>query len=144
MPQVKGDRRDKHGHARLAEEAATAGREDLMEAMVAACAYVAHADGSVDPMERRRVVQLMRALPAFAGFSTEAVGKEFARHEQAFEEEPSIARDKVLQAITALTPYASEARVLLLACQKVLEADGIHHPKEYQALHDIGKALRAA
>jgi tellurite resistance protein len=128
----------------MKQEAAKAGKEDLMEAMIAACALIAHADGHVDPDERRRVMQLMRALPVFAAFSPEVVSDEFARHETAFEYEPMLAREKALIAIEALTPHVSEVRMLLSACQHVLEADGIYHPSEYQALHEISKALGVA
>ncbi len=144
MPKTDGGRRGRADMERMKKEAATAGKEDLMEAMIAACALIAHADGHVDPVERRRVMQLMRALPAFAAFSPEVVSDEFARHESAFEYEPMLAREKALIAIETLTPHVSEVRMLLSACQHVLEADGIYHPSEYQALRDISKALGVA
>lgn len=115
-----------------------------MEAMVAACAIVAHADGTVSAEERRRVVQLMQALPDFAGFSREAVAAEFLRHEIAFAQDPSGARTDALEAIRSMRPNPTRIRMLLAACQHVLEADGVHHPAEYEALHDIGKTLGAA
>ncbi len=144
MPQGKNKRRHATEKESLAREVATAGRDDLMEAMIAACAIIAHADGSVDITERRRVLQLMRALPAFAGFSSESVAEEFARHERAYEYEPFLAREKALDTIKALKPLVTEVQMLLSACQHVLEADGIYHQQEYQALHDISKALNAA
>lgn len=143
MPQGKNNRRHVTEKARLACEVATAGRDDLMEAMVAACAMVAHADGCVDIKERRRVLQLMRALPAFSGFSSETVAEEFARHEHAFQHDPFRAREAALNAIAALRPRVSEVRMLLSACQYVLEADGFYHPQEYQALQEVSKALGA-
>lgn len=144
MRQVTGDRREKHRNTHLAAEVATAGSKHLMEAMVAACALIAYADGRLSPSERQRVIHIMRALPPFEGVSPEVVAMEFARHEQAFTQEPSIARDNVLRTIEGLMPYPWEVRLLLSACQKVLEADGVYHFKEYQALHDIGQALSAA
>jgi tellurite resistance protein len=144
MPKAHGGRTQAQAMRSMEREAALSGRYDLMEAMIAACALIAHADGHVDAMERRRVMQLMRALPAFAAFSSEQVADEFTRHEAAFEYEPVLAREKALTAIEALTPHVSEVRMLLAACQHVLEADGICHPSEYQALRDIGKALGAA
>ena len=68
------------------EAAATAGKEELMEAMVAACAAIAFADGSLDIRERRRIFTLLQTHPSFAGFSHADVSGEFARHEMAFEE----------------------------------------------------------
>ena len=127
----------------MADEASIAGREDLMEAMVAACAIIAFADGKVDWTERRRTFQMMRAIPAFAGFSSSAIADEFARHERAFQAEPERARERAFFAIAVLEPHATHSRMLLSACEQVLEADGIHHPLENQELGAIGKLLGA-
>ena len=143
MPQGKNKRCHATEKESLAREVATAGRDDLMEAMIGACAIVAHADFCVDVTERRRVLQLMRALPAFSGFSSETITEEFARHERAFLHDPVRAREAALNAIAALRPSDSEVRMLLSACQHVLEADGFHHSQEYQALQDISRALQA-
>jgi prepilin-type processing-associated H-X9-DG protein len=144
MSRIKGNRRDTAEKVHLTSEVATAGRDELMEAMIGACAMIAYADGHVDPRERRRVLKLMRSIPAFTGFSGEIVAEEFDRHQRAFEYEPSLAREKVLDNIKALKPHVSSVRMLLFACQNVLEADGIYHPQEYQALKEVSEALRAA
>lgn len=125
-------------------DVAVAGHEQLMEAMVAACAIVAAADGQIDGAERQRIFRLMRSISLFDGFSRESVAAEFERHERQLNYEPFSARDKVLDAIETLEASPSEARLLLSACQAVLEADGISHPAEYQALKEIGKALAVA
>ena len=129
---------------RAAQEAATAGREDLMEAMIAACAIIADADGHIDDTERRRTMQLMRAIPSFKAFSAAAIAEEFTSQERAFAYEPQLAREKALDAIEALKPHPSQVRMLLAACVEILEADGVRHPKEYEALHAVSKALGAA
>jgi tellurite resistance protein len=144
MPAFDSPRRAMSERDRLQREAATAGREDLMEAMIAACAIIAHADGSVAAAERRRVLQLMRALPEFSGFPSAAVAEEFASHERAFAYDAVAARDKALIALATLRPHIQQTRMLLSACVQVLEADGVHHPQEYAELHAIGKALGAA
>ena len=143
MVQVKRDREDKHADPGIAAKMATAGREELMEATIAACALVAHADGSIDPKERRRVLQLMRALPVFEGFSKAVVTSEFARQERAFEYDPSDARNMALASVAVLGATPSIARLILSSCQHVLEADGIRHPAEYKSLHELGDALGA-
>ena len=143
MQQNQSDRHDPVDKVRLTGDAETTSRADLVAAMTAACALISHADGKVDATERRRVLQLMRALPAFGGFSSGTVAEEFARHERAFATEPFHAREKMLDTIEDWSPSASEVQMLLFACQHVLEADGIFHPQEYQALSDVGKALGA-
>lgn len=125
------------------EQASTKRAEahDLMTAMIGACAFIAHADGSVDAKERNRVLLMMRTLPLFASFSSEAVLGEFIRHEQAFKDAPDRARTAVLEVISALPQHHDDVRLLLGACQTVLEADGVYHPNEYSALGEIGRAL---
>ena len=144
MAQVKRNREDKYADPGIAAEMATAGREDLMDATIAACALVAHADGSIDPRERRRVLQLMRALPVFEGFSKAVVTSEFARQERAFEYDPSDARNMALASVAVLGATPSIARLILSSCQHVLEADGIRHPAEYNVLHELGDTLGEA
>ena len=128
----------------MAHEAATTGRDELMEVMRAACALVAHADGRVDASERQRVLRLMRALPVFAAYSSQSVADEFDRHERAFFFEPLIAAEDALDAIKVLKPRASEVRMLILASQEMLEANGVHDPLEYHALQKVCKALGVA
>jgi tellurite resistance protein TerB len=144
MPHPKSNRLNNAATSRQAQEAAAVLQEDLANAMVAACALIAFADGSLHASERKRVLQLFRSIPAFDGFSSERVSEEFTWYELAFEDNPEMAHANALQVVEALKPHVSEARMLLSACQHILEADGIYHPREYQALYEIGKALGAA
>jgi tellurite resistance protein len=124
--------------------AARAGQEQFMEAMIAACAIVAHADGELDGAERRRVFRLMRALPQFETFSGAEVAAEFERQEQAFTYDPHLAKDRALDLIEFLQANPREARQLLDACQHVLEADGVRHPREYAALAEIARVIKVS
>ena len=119
-------------------------RDALAKAIISACALVAHADGQVDASERRRVMQLMKALSALNGYSSHAAAAKVSFHERAFDIATFLGRENALSAIRTLQPSASDARILICACQAVLEADGIHHPLEYEALQSVCKALNAA
>jgi tellurite resistance protein TerB len=123
------------------EGVATAGKEELMEAMVAACAAIAFADGSLDIRERRRIFTLLQTHPSFAGFSHADVSGEFARHDTAFAEDPMRARQEALVAIRSLKAAPVEAKLILDACRQVLEADGVKHPQELATLAEIRAAL---
>ena len=123
------------------EDRITAGKEDLMEAMIAACAVIAFADGSLDITERRRIFTLFQTDPTFAGFSHADVAREFTRHKMAFEEDPATARREALITIRSLKATAPEVKLVLDACQQVLEADGVEHPQELAALAEIRAAL---
>jgi tellurite resistance protein len=123
------------------DEGATAGNEDLMEAMVAACAAIAFADGSLDIRERRKIFTLMQTNPIFAAFSHADVAGEFNRHAQAFEEDAASAEREALLAIKALDATGAEAKLILDACREVLDADGVEAPEELAALAEIRAAL---
>ena len=112
-----------------------------MEAIIGACAYVAHADGKLHQKERQRVLRLMRTLPALKGVPEETFAVALARQERAFAIEPRLARKRTLDSIEALELEETEAQLFISTCQHVLEADGTHHLSEYQALHDLGRAL---
>jgi tellurite resistance protein len=144
LPKSQTNRQKMAERERLHSEAAQAGNDDLLEAMIAACAIIAHADGSVGPTERRRIFKLMRALPNFAAFPAETVETEFARHEQAFSDHPELGRRNALEAIASLKPHAGQTQLLLSACATVLEADGVYHPLEYAELNAIAKILSDA
>lgn len=143
MSRCKNNHRCGAEQVALEREIATSSRDQFLDVLIGACAMIACADGRVDVRERRRVLQLIRTLPASIGFSNDFVAREFSQYECAFAEAPLLARTKVLVAIEALEPHASKVRMLLSACQQVLEADGIYDPREYQALSDLSKALRA-
>jgi tellurite resistance protein TerB len=123
------------------EDSTTAGKEDLMEAMVAASAAIAFADGSLDMRERRRIFTLMQTNPSFAGFSHADVAREFTRHAIAFEEDPAAARREALVTIKCLEATSAEVKLILDACRQVLEADGIKCPEEFATLAEIRTAL---
>ena len=53
----------------------------FMEALVAAYALVAHADGEVAPAERRRLMSLVRSEPLLASFSRMDIAEELGVHE---------------------------------------------------------------
>jgi tellurite resistance protein TerB len=126
------------------EPTITAGKEDLMEAMTAACALIAFADGSLDITERRRIFTLFRSNPSFRGFSHTDVAIEISRHEAAFEQDPRTARREAFMTIWSLRASANDLRRVLDACQQVLEADGIAHPQEHATLAEIRAVLRSS
>lgn len=116
-------------------------QEDLMDALVAACAIVAYADGEADEHERRRLLSMMRRIPLLEGFSRDDLAEEFARHARAFELDPVHARERALETVAALKANDTEMRILLKSCDEILRADGVAHPLEYDALSAIGRAL---
>jgi tellurite resistance protein len=137
--ETERSKRSKHGLAPKDEP--TLRQNDMMDALVAACAIVAYADGNADAAERKRLLGLMRRIPLLEGFSRDDLAEEFSRQEQAFEADPVDARNRALAKITASRPNAHEARAVLRSCEEIIQADGVAHPLEQAAMRSIIHAL---
>jgi tellurite resistance protein len=135
--QLEAERGKQSRNVPAPKDEPTVRQNELMDAMVAACAIVAYADGKADEQERRRLLGLMRRIPLLEGFSRDDLADEFMRHERAFAADPDLARDQALEAIKALRPNANEVRALLRSCMEIVEADGVAHPLEHAALRTI-------
>lgn len=113
----------------------------LMEATIAACAIVAHADGSVAPAERIRMMELMRAHPLLALFPRDEVIHEFTRHTYNFVEDPTEAMHHAIRQVMQVAGRKRLARVVLDACLVITAADGRVDPREIEAVRLIREAL---
>lgn len=121
----------------LATEADVAGQEAFMEAAIAAAMLIAHADGAAEMGEHRRVVSLFRASPLLQRFSADDVGREIAFHMLAFEADQTAAMKAARAQIVTADLSNEQFRLLLHICVSVLEADGVRHPAEEDALAEI-------
>jgi tellurite resistance protein TerB len=139
--QLEAERSRRSKHVAAPKDEPTLRQHDVMDALVAACALVAYADGKADVSERNRLLGLMRRIPVLEGFSRDDLAEEFARQERAFAFDPVHARDRALEAVAALRPNANEARALIRSCEEIVRADGVAHPLENAALRSIITAL---
>jgi len=121
----------------IAAEADVAGLEPFMEATIAAAMMIAHADGEADIAERRRIITLFRANPLLQRFSAEDVAREIATHSQAFERDHQSAFAHARAQIVVTDLSSEQFGALMHVCVSVLEADGVRHPAEEQALEQI-------
>jgi tellurite resistance protein TerB len=113
----------------------------LMDATVAACAIIAHADGDVSPAERRRVITLMQADRLLSLFARDEVRAAFDAYESAFAENPGLAMEQALMAIMPAARRREEARVVLQACLLITAADGRIDRRELDAIGLVREAL---
>lgn len=144
MSALSGPRRSSATPTRIAVEAAAARSVDFMEAIIAAGALMAYADGEMAAAERRRLLQMVRETPMLASFSHREIARELAEHEANFHYDPEVAQ---LMAREKLVPLAGNARLALLvvdAGRRLIAADGVAHPAEYRALAEITDALGLA
>lgn len=121
----------------IAAEADIAGLESFMEATIAAAMIIAYADGEAELTERRRVLSLFREDPLLRGFSVEDISREIASHAQAFDLDHQSAVSRAHAQIVTADLSNEQFRALISICVSVLEADGIRHPSEEDALAGI-------
>lgn len=132
----KPDQRD------LRNETSRAGTEDFFQALVAAVAVIAHADGQLALAERRKLVEAFLASPAMEGFSVADLAEELSHHARAYGYGPDLAEQQALTTLSASALRMADRQAIRDACHQVITADGLVHPVELGALHRVERALR--
>lgn len=125
----------------LRSEAVRAGVEDYFQALVAAVAVIAHADGRLDLAERRKLVEAFFSSPAMVGFSVAELAEELADHARAYVYEPHLAEAQALASLRISVLSAVDRQSIRDACHQVITADWLVHPVELGALHRVELAL---
>lgn len=125
----------------LRSEATSAGTEDYYQALVAAVAVIAHADGLLDLAERRKLIEAFLTSPATAGFSVADLAEELAHHARAFGYASDIAEKHAPTTLTLSALSTAEGQSICQACHQVITADGVVHPVALSALSRVELAL---
>lgn len=95
-----------------------------MDAVVAACALVAQADGWVTPDERKRMTERMRRTPSIAFFGVAEVVLAFEALTIRFERDLQDGEATAEDAIVHLRGQPGPSRLLIETACSVAEADG--------------------
>lgn len=123
-----------HAERSRITDAWTPAQLEHLDALVAACALVSHADGWVTVEERARMLERMRGLAVFAVFGVEDALEAFEALDQRFEQDPDAARFEAEMAIRRLRGRDDAARVVVNAACAVAVADGGFDAEERDAL----------
>ena len=115
-------------------DAWTPAQLEHLDALVAACALVSHADGWVTAEERGRMLEKMRGLAVFAVFGVEDALEAFEAHDRRFERYPEAARVEAETVVRRLRGRDDAARVVVNAACAVAVADGGFDAEERDAL----------
>lgn len=124
-------------------EAAFARTADLMEAMVAAYALMAHADGEAAAAERRRMLAILSENRALSLFSRDDLVRAMAEHEANYRYDPEVAQEIAREKLALVKDRPRAVAAVLDACRELIPADGIAHPGEYRALAAVKVLLGA-
>jgi tellurite resistance protein TerB len=122
----------------------TPGDEIEMDALVAACALVAQADGWVTADERKCMVARMRRSPAVAVFGVEEVLLGFETLNARFDRDLDDGVEAAETAVRRLAGRAGPSRLLLETACAVAEADGGFDAEEREVVLRLCELLDLA
>ncbi len=128
----------------LREAADAATGDDLLQVLVAASMVIAHADGSLDLAERRKLIEAFTTNAALDGFSVSDLAAELAGHLRAYEHDPISAEQAALHLVGNASLNQAEKEFIAITCTSVIVADGLVHPAELGALGRVQIALGLA
>jgi tellurite resistance protein TerB len=123
-----------NARARLRDEVTKYKNRDFMEAVVAGCAIVAAADGTVSSAEKQKMIGYMRNSEELRVFDIEAVIKSFGSYVDKFEFDAEIGRGEALRAISRIRGKTGADRLLVRVCCAIGAADGTFDANEKAAV----------
>ncbi|WP_425985624.1 tellurite resistance TerB family protein [Brevundimonas sp. TWP1-2-1b1] len=112
-----------------------------MDAVVAACALVAQADGWVTPRERNRMVERMRQASAVSFFGAHEVIDAFETLNLRFERDLDDGEATARTAVSRLRGHAGPSRLLVETACSVAAADGGFDSEERAVILDLCRWL---
>jgi len=125
----------------LKNEVTKVRNKPFLEAVVAGCTLVAHADGVVKPEEKQKMMGFLRTSEVLSVFDTNEVIALFEKYSKQFEFDPSIGEANALQAIGKLRNRENEARLMVRVCCAIGAADGDFDDNEKTAVRKICNEL---
>lgn len=127
--------------ATMKTEVAKFKNKNFLDAVVAGCTIVAHADGRVKPEEKQKMMGFLRTNESLSVFDTNEVIELFEKHSKSFEFEFAIGEANALQAVAKLKGKDAEARLMVRVCCAVGASDGDFDEHEKAAVRKICNEL---
>lgn len=111
--------------------------KEMLEAVVAGCALVAYADGSVDPSEKAKMMGFIQNSPELSVFGMSDVVKSFDNFMSGFGFDLTIGKAQALNAMGKLKSKPEEARIAVAVAISVGGADGNFDDSEKAVVKEI-------
>jgi tellurite resistance protein TerB len=119
----------------------TPGNITQMDAVVAACAMVSHADGWVSPDERTRMLDRMRNSPTIAFFGADDALLMLDALNLSFERDLDEGQAAAEIAIAQLRGQPGPSHLLIETACSVARSDGVLDPQERKVIMRLCKVL---
>jgi tellurite resistance protein TerB len=114
----------------------------FLEGVVAGCAMVAYADGTVTPDEKQKMMGFLKNSEVLSVFSVDEVIATFEKFAKQFEFDAAIGEANALQTIGKLRTKENEARLMVRVCCIIGAADGNFDENEKTSVRKICNELR--
>lgn len=115
--------------------------KDFMDAVVAGCALVAFADGSVDAAEKNKMAGYINLSQELKVFDMTDVIERFNHYVNNFEFSPEIGKQEALKAIAKFKSKPEVGRVIVGVCSAIGAADGNFDDQERRVVAEICTVL---
>ena len=127
--------------ATMKTEVAKFKNKTFLDAVVAGCTIVAHADGVAKPEEKQKMMGFLRSNDSLSVFDTSEVIELFEKHSKSFEFDFNIGEANALQTVAKLKGKDAEARLMVRVCCAVGASDGNFDDHEKAAVRKICNEL---
>lgn len=127
--------------AGMAAEVSKFRNRSFMEAIVAGCALVAAADGSIDSSEKQKMAGFMQNSDELKNFAMPDVIKFFEKIVANFEFDHAIGKAEALKVIGKIKGKDDQARLLVRVTCAIGAADGDFDADERKMVADICREL---
>jgi stress response protein SCP2/tellurite resistance protein len=115
--------------------------QDVLEAVVAACALVSMADGYLDAMERQKMIEFVNSSEELRVFDSNKVIQRFNYFVSRIEADRMIGRAEAFRALGKIRSKPEIARLVARYCIAIGYADGNFDHNEMQMVSDICREL---
>lgn len=114
--------------------------KEIMEGVVAACTYVAYADGSVSSQEKNKMIGFLQNSECLKMYKPDAVIDTFGKFSRKFEFDKDMGIAEVFKALGGITK-TDEKKLIVRACIMIANSDGNFDQSEKEAVRKICKEL---
>lgn len=114
--------------------------KEIMEGVVAACTYVAYADGRVSQEEKNKMLGFLQNSECLKMYKSEAVIETFGKFSRKFEFDKDMGVAEVFKALGGITK-TDEKKLIVRACIMIANSDGNFDQNEKEAVRKICKEL---
>ena len=127
--------------AGLAAEASKFKNRSFMEAVVASCAMVSAADGSISSEEKNKMIGYLRNSNELKHFDVTEVIAFFEKMTSSFGFDAAIGKAEALKIIGKLRGKEDQGRLMIRVACAIGAADGDFDDKEKAVIHEICRDL---